>query len=176
MTNNSLISFDPICPLMGHRDRSGFLLKTDRLDFKDVLNFLCDNFGEGNQDDYCYFNDNWSLREGHRYVPDYEKVKPQGINLVAFNKTIIDAIFEKFNIDIPLDNSNSIEYYINEAIAPLLFSKLTTKRDRKLRNLIADKLNMLGHKIQWYDINYNWDTQMVSFNVKNTDVNVRLCC
>lgn len=174
MNNDSLISFNPVCPLIGHRDRSGFRLNTDRLDFKDVLNFLCDSFGEGNQEGGCYFNENWSLREGYRFASHYENVKPRGVRLIAFDKTIIDALFEKFNISVPLDESNTIQHYILKAAEPLLFSKLTKKSDRKLRNLIADQLNRLGHKIQWYDINYDWDTRFITFNVNNTDVKVRL--
>lgn len=173
-SKESLISFDPLCPLVGYRDKSGFSLISEKLNYQDVLNFLCDNFGEGNLINGAMENDNWSIREGYRYASDYEKVKPRGIRLIAFDKKIIDDIFENFGINISLDNTNTIEHYITEAITPILFSKITAKQIRKLQHLIATKLNMLGHKIQWYNINYNWDTQIVNFNIKNTECSIRI--
>ena len=174
MNNESLISFSPLCPLIGHRDRSGFRLNTEKVDFNEALNFLSDNFDEGYEIEGAIGNDRWQLRDGYRYFSSYEKLKRWGVRLIVYEKEILDAFMKKFKLSIPMDNSNTIEHYINEAIAPLRFSKLNSKRDRKLKHNIAETLNIIGHKVQWYDINYNWDTQMVSFNVKNTDVEVRL--
>lgn len=173
-SKESLISFDPICPLVGYRDKSGFSLISEKLNYQDVLNFLCDNFGEGNLINGAMENDNWSIREGYRYFGPYEDIPPKGFRLIVFDKKIIDGIFEKFGINIPLDNTNTIEHYIAEAISPLLFSKITSKRIRKLQHLIATKLNMLGHNVQWYDIDYNWDTQIVNFNIKDTEFSIRI--
>ena len=174
MTKNSLISFDPICPLMGSDNRSGYRLIMENLDFKDVLNFLCDNFGEGSFTNGAFENENWSLREGWRYHSQYEKVAPKGFRLLVFNKIIVDRLFTKFNVDVDFDNSNTLSYYIHKAVEPLLFSKITEKRVRKLKTLIADQLRILGHKMQWYDIEFNWDTSIVYFSINGQDCVIKL--
>ena len=174
MKNNSLITFDKFCPLIGHQNKSGFRLIMDDIDFKSVLNFLCDNFGEGVLKNGGYENDNWSIREGWRYSGDYEQVKPMGFRLLAFDKNIINKLFSEFNVLVPLDDTNTLEYYVRKAIKPLLFSKTSERRIRKLKHLIAAQLTILGHKIQWYNISYDWNNSTVYFNIADADVAIRL--
>lgn len=174
MSNESLISFDKYCPLISTSDKSGFRLITEKVEFQDAFNFLCDNYGEGVLENGHYSGTNWTIREGYRHSSSYEHKKPKGFRLIAFEKKIIDDIFARFNINIPLDITNTIEYNINEAIKSLPFTKNTPKKIRKLQHNIAAKLSELGHNIQWYDISYDLASKEVKFNIKDTEFTIRL--
>lgn len=174
MSNSSLISFDQFCPLVGSQNKSGFRLIVDNVDFNDVFNFLCDNFGEAIPKNGEFVNDDWTIREGWRYFSKYEQTVPSGFRLIAYDRQIIDSIFSKFGFSIPYDPSNTIEYYIRKCVTPLLFSKKTERRVRKLKHLIAQELSILGHKVQWYHINYDWNTSTVYVTLKNTDFAIKL--
>lgn len=169
----SLISFDPFCPLIGEWERSGFRLYTERVDFIEALNFLSDNFGEGYENEGAISNDRWNLRNGWRFFHELERKKPWGIRLIIYEKEILDAFMENFKLTIPFDDSNTIGFMVRDAIKPLHFSRVNDRRIRKMKHLVAKALPR-SHKLQWYDINYDSKNSIISFVLKNTKFSIKL--
>lgn len=169
---DSLISFDPVCPLIGERDRSGFRLYTEKVDFTEALNFLSDNFGEGYENEGAISNDRWNLRNGWRFFHELERKKPWGIRLIIYEKEILDSFMENFKLTIPFDDSNTIEFIVRNAVRPLYFSKINSRRIRKIKHLVAEALS--HHKLQWYHIGFDPLHSTVFFTIKDTNFSIRL--
>ena len=171
--NESLISFDPFCPLIGERDRSGFRLNTEEVNFADALNFLSDKFGEGYENGGAFSNDRWNLRAGYRFFHGSEREKPWGVRLIIYGKDILDAFMEEFKLTIPFDNSNTMEFIVRDAVRPLYFSKMNARRIRKIKQLVAKALSY-SHKLQWYHIGFDPLHSIVFFTIKDTNFAIRL--
>lgn len=171
--SESLISFNPFCPLIGERERSGFRLNTEQINFTEALNFLSDEFGEGYENCGAISNDRWNLRNGYRFFHQLERKKPWGIRLIIYEKEILDAFMENFKLTIPFDNSNTIEFMVRDAIKPLYFSKVNDRRIRKMKHLVTKALPD-SHKLQWYNINYDSENSIISFKIKDTKFSIRL--
>ncbi len=170
--SNSLISFSPFCPLVGESYRSGFRLNTEQVDFTDALNFLSDRFGEGYENHGMIFNDRWNLRNGYRFFHRLEREKPWGVRLIVYEKEILDSFMEAFELTIPFDDSNTIEFMVRDAVRPLYFSKLNSRRIRKIKHLVAKAL--FFHKLQWYHIGFDPFRSIVFFTIKDTNFSIRL--
>lgn len=168
----ALISFDPFCPLIGITDKSGFRLTSEKVNFLPALNFLSDKFGEGFEDFGTYRNDRWILYNGYRFFHRLERKKPWGIRLIVFEKDVLDEFFSHFIVNVTLDTSNTIEHVVFESIKCLYFSKLNSKRIRKMKHLIAEALE--HHKLQWYDINFDIHNSLISFKINDTNFAFKL--
>jgi hypothetical protein len=169
MSDTSFISFDKFCPLVSSGDKSGYRISTTQVPYTELLNFLCDNYGEG---DYIYGaieNEVYSIRKTQYEIPQNKTVI-----LIYGTIDIVYNIFDHFKIDIPFDNSNTIEYIVINAITPLLFSKTTNKRIRKLKQLIVNALRYNKYKLQWYDIHYNEYHSTIYFTMDDTLFTIRL--
>lgn len=158
--DESIIEFNELSPLINVKFVSGYRIITSKVSHADMLDYLSDNYGEGNLIGNAIHNSKWILKQKSDYATLF---------IILVNKEMVDNLIEYFNLDLTFDLSYELNSRIKKLLSPLVGTKNDRKTVRKIKQLIAKELNITSK-----DIEFNYKDNIVNLTINNTQTKVCL--
>ena len=158
--DESIIEFNELSPLINVPFSSGYRIITSKVSHSDMLDYLSDNYGEGNLIGNAIHNSKWILKQKSDYTTLF---------IILVNKEMVDNLIEHFNLVLIFDLSYELNSRIKKLLRPLVGTKNDRKTVRKIKQLIVKELN-----ITTKDIEFNYKDNSVILTINNTKTSILL--
>ncbi len=158
--DESIIEFNELSPLINVPFSSGFRVITKKVSYDDMLNYLSDTYGEGILIGNAIHNSKWILKQKKDFVTLF---------IILINKEMVDDIIHKFNLELTIDSSYTVEVKVKKLLSPFISSNYDRKTIRKIKCLVSKEFN-----IRVKDIDFNCEDNIIRLTINNTQTKVCL--
>jgi len=127
-----IIKFDT--RLIGSTMDSGYKITIEK-DCKamDIINFLCNNFGEGDRkNDYEVSTNEWAFVES----------RPNRKVVLLNSLDKLELFCKHFNISLEIDDSQTINSIVYETLRSYILEPITTKNVNRIREKLSKKFHI----------------------------------
>jgi hypothetical protein len=139
--------------------------------YRAILNWFCNKYQEEgveiatSKSSHAINGSCWSVFGNQ--TPRESKITVVVADLLTLQKASQD-----FDWQYVIDSSQTVSSAIEEAVAPYLFSKVTSKLLRRIQAEIASRLTRIGVATQWFDVKVNADGTRIQVR----DTCFSICC